>query len=121
MIQQNVLAPVPSSARFLTFVLKDGADPTRSLRRLADAPHDPAVIVGVGAPLAHCVPGWRPFPSTMKRFPSTQGAVWASLGHHDRGEQLDAAVALAAALGDDMKLVEEIDAFAYRGGRDLSG
>lgn len=122
MIQQNVLAPVPSSARFLTFALKNGMDPGPTLRRLADVPHDPATIVGLGAPVAARVPGLRPFPSSLAPlFPATQHAVWATIGHSDRGEQLDASVALATTLAEAFVVVEEVDAFAYRGGRDLSG
>jgi putative iron-dependent peroxidase len=122
MIQQNILAAIPSSARFLTFALKDGADPVPTLRRLADAPHDPATIVGVGAPVAARVAGLRPFPSNLApMFPATQHALWATIGHSDRGEQLDASVLLATHLAESFVVVEEVDAFAYRGGRDLSG
>ncbi len=122
MIQQNVLAPVPSSARFLTFALKDGVDPVPTLRRLADVTHDPATIVGLGAPVAARVNGLRSFPTALApTFPATQHAVWATVGHSDRGEQLDASVALATHLAEAFVVVEEVDAFAYRGGRDLSG
>lgn len=121
-MSQNVLAPIPSSARFLTFAVKEGADPVPSLRRLADVTHDAATVVGVGHPVAAAVTGLRPFPSTMTRlFPSTQHALWATIGHADRGAQLDAAVALAATVAEAFVVVEEVDAFAYRGGRDLSG
>ena len=108
MIQQNILAPVPSSARFLTFSLKEGADPGPALRRLADGAHDPATIVGLGAPVAARVAGLRTFPTSLApTFPATQHAVWATIGHSDRGEQLDASVALAAALAEAFALVEE--------------
>lgn len=118
MIQPQILAPVPLGARFLTFSLRaPGSDPAAALARLGS---DPAIVLGLGAGLGRPIDGLRPFP-VMPAFPSTQGAVWAAVCHGDRGAQLDAAVALAAALGDGFVLDEEIDCFLYRGGRDLSG
>lgn len=125
---QRLLAPPPPSARFLTFSLGADVEPARvaeALARLAATPHDPAVIVAVGAPtaarLGRAVPGLRPFPTDQPLFPSTQAALWAVVGHADPGARLDAGVALAHALRPAFAVVEEIDAFMYRGGRDLSG
>jgi putative iron-dependent peroxidase len=122
--QPGILAPPPLSAHFVTFALGAGADVPRALDRLARAPFDSATVVGVGAPLAAAagvrLEGLRAFPA-LTPFPSTQAALWLALLHPDRGAAFDAGRAFAALLGDGFSIVEEIDAFVYRGGRDLSG
>src|SRR6185437_12837705 len=87
----------------------------------------PAVI-GLGAPLVAAlgaaVDGLRPFPALTGpgvAFPSTQGAVWAYLPGEDRGEILDRALSLGKALGEGFSLDEEVEAYKYAGGRDLTG
>jgi putative iron-dependent peroxidase len=95
------------------------------LVRLAGWQCDPSVIVGLGEPLLTAakapIEGMRAFPADLPLFPATQHALWAAFGHADRGAAFDAGRALAAVLGDGFEVVEEIDAFVYRGGRDLSG
>lgn len=122
--QPGILAAVPAAARYLTFDLRAEADPRLALDRLARAPHDPSTVVGVGAPLAAAVgarvEGLRAFPA-LTPFPSTQSALWLALLHADRGAAFDAGRAFAAMLGESFAVVEEVDAFVYRGGRDLSG
>ena len=119
--QPAILEPVPASARFVTFGLAPGADPRPALARLAQAPHDERTVLGFGAPVVRgSLDGLRPFPSDLTLFPSTQAAVWAYLAHPDRGAAFDAGRALYRLLGDAFLVVEEIDAFKYRSGRDLS-
>jgi putative iron-dependent peroxidase len=123
--QPAILAPVPDSACFATFALRPGGDPRGALERLARRPHDPASVVGLAAPLlaaigAH-IDGLRVFPQDVPQFPSTQAALWLARSHSDRGVAFDAGTAFAALLGDAFTVVEEVDAFVYRGGRDLSG
>jgi putative iron-dependent peroxidase len=80
------------------------------------------MVLGFGAPLVGFrVPGLRPFPTNLRLFPSTQAAAWVFLAHPDRGEQFDAALTLSRRLSPALRLVEEIEAFMYREGRDLSG
>jgi putative iron-dependent peroxidase len=101
-IQPAILAPVPAHGRFL---------------------------VGLGAPLVgiaagHGVPGLRPFPALAAAgcsFPSTQGALFVFLGGDDPGEVLQRASALERSLGAVFCIDEEVHAFRYAGGRDLSG
>jgi putative iron-dependent peroxidase len=122
--QPGILAAPPPAARFVTFALGPGGDPRRALGELARATHDPATVVGLGAPLAAAVgtrvEGLRAFPA-LTPFPSTQAALWLALLHPDRGAAFDAGRAFAALLGAGFSIVEEVDAFVYRGGRDLSG
>lgn len=122
---QRVLSPPPASARFVTLGLLDGVDPVPALRTLA-ANYDPAAVVGIGAPvvrrLGRSVPGLVGFPDDLSALmPSTQGAVWLALLHDDRGDQLDASLRLTDRIADAFVIREEVDAFSYRGGRDLSG
>lgn len=122
---QRVLSPPPASARFLTLHLVDGGDHADALRAFA-AHADPSAIVGVGAPtaarLGKAVPGLVPFPAELAPLmPAEQGALWLALLHDDRGDQLDASLRLTDLVTGAFAVDEEIDAFSYRGGRDLSG
>jgi putative iron-dependent peroxidase len=118
--QPAILRPPPGAGRFVTFELT-GAAPG-SLERLERLEADPHAVVGLGTPLiGRALEGLRPFPADLPMFPSTQHALWLFLGHSDRGAAFDAGRAFARALGPGFKVVEEIDAFQYRGGRDLSG
>lgn len=116
---------MPEAGRFLTFALRDGADPQAALQALASVPLDRKTIVGLGAPfvalLGSGVEGLRPFPTDLPLFPSTQSSVWLFLGHADRTVAFDAVHRWARALADSFEVVEEIEAFKYRDGRDLSG
>ncbi|MBI1944813.1 MAG: Dyp-type peroxidase [Deltaproteobacteria bacterium] len=122
---QRVLSPPPASARFLTLRLVDGGDHGEALRVLARHT-DSSAVVGVGAPLVdrlgRAVPGLAPFPAELAPLmPATQGALWLALLHDDRGDQLDASLRLTDLVAGAFAIDEEIDAFSYRGGRDLSG
>jgi putative iron-dependent peroxidase len=123
--QPAILALQPAAARFLTFGLRPGADPGALVRRLAEADHDPKTVVGVGLPLAQRaglhIDGLRGFPGDLMPFPATQHALWLALTHGEGGALFDAGRAFARRVAADLELVEEIDAFFYRGGRDLSG
>jgi putative iron-dependent peroxidase len=116
---------VPSTARYVTFALRGGADAEVLLGALAAAPADPQAVVGIGAPLARLgrrpVTGLRPFPADLPPFPSTQQALWLCLGHGDPGRAFEAGRAFAARLGAGLEVADEIDGFVYRGGRDLTG
>jgi putative iron-dependent peroxidase len=123
--QPAILAPPPSVARFVTFDLHAAADPAAALRALAGAEHDPKTVVGVGTPLVERlgrpVAGLRAFPADVPPFPSTPHAAWIFLAHGDSTHLFDAGRALSLRLRGLLDVVDEIDAFAYREGRDLSG
>jgi putative iron-dependent peroxidase len=123
--QPAILAPPPSAARFVTFALADGAEPAALLRALDTLPCDPKTVVGIGLPIvetAGCtLAGLRGFPADLPAFPATQRALWLFLAHADRGEMFDAGRAFARRFAGALTAVEEVDAFGYRGGRDLSG
>ncbi len=126
--QPGILAPVPSSARFLVLGLAPGADPRAALSRVGAARFDAGTVIGLGEPLVRAlgraVPGLRAFPGLSGpgcAFPSTQGALWAVVGGDDPGALLHRARALVELCGDAFRLDEEVHAFAYAGGRDLTG
>lgn len=125
--QTAILAPVPSNALVLTFGLAPG-DAREALARVRELAADPAVILGLGAPLLAAagrpLAGLRAFPALAGpgcAFPSTQGALWARLTGDDPGAALHGARALRAALGDAFRVDEEVSLFVHAGGRDLSG
>ncbi|HKQ71372.1 MAG TPA: Dyp-type peroxidase [Polyangiaceae bacterium] len=123
--QPAILTSVPPRARFVLLGLRDGVDPRPTLVGLAARPHDPKAVVGLGAPLVDRlganVSGLRAFPGDMAIFPATQHAIWLALTHADAGDVFDAGRAHRSILGNAFDVVEEIDAFVYRGGKDLSG
>jgi putative iron-dependent peroxidase len=120
--QPAILAPAPAVARFVSFALHPAADGAAVLATLAALEADPQTVMGVGVPLAGLsVPGLRAFPGDLPPFPSTQGALWLALAHGDGSRMFDAGRAFANRFRGALMVVEEVDAFAYRGGRDLSG
>ena len=126
--QPGILAPVPPHARYLTFALKQGAKPQSKLRALAAAADGKACVVGIGSVLAFAlekeIAGLRPFPHTSAEgveVPSTPAALWCWLRGDDRGEIVLRARAIEKILAPAFEVAGSIDAFKYRGGRDLTG
>jgi putative iron-dependent peroxidase len=142
LVQPAILAPVPPVGTALVFDLDPGMDPRPGLTALRTEPADGCTILGLGAPLALAmrarVEGLRGFPAlrscdphdTSSRgslsgagvaFPSTQGALWVFLRGTERGTVLDRAMGIQRKLGAGWRLLDEVDAFRYREGRDLTG
>lgn len=126
--QLTILDPPPTQARYLVFGARPDRDPRAALARLGSVTAGWPAVIGLGAPLVEAlgarIDGLRAFPSLAGRgvaFPATQGALWIYLAGDDRGVLLDRGFAVAAALGDDLRLEEEVDAFKYGAGRDLTG
>jgi len=125
--QPAILRPVPRCARFLTLDLTTGSDPRATLARLAELPADASQVIGVGVPLLQALggtlPGLRPFPvvsGPAGTFPSTQGALWIGLTGDDPGAVLLGARRTLAALGDGLRVEEDVATFKYADGRDLT-
>ena len=126
--QPAILAPVPPVGTALVFDLDPGADPRPGLTALRGEPADGSAVLGIGAPLALAmrarVEGLRGFPALSGvgvAFPSTQGALWVFLRGGERGTVLDRAMSIQRKLGAGWRLMDEVDAFRYREGRDLTG
>ncbi|MDB4957944.1 MAG: hypothetical protein JWO36_5513 [Myxococcales bacterium] len=126
--QPAILAPVPPIARYLVLGMHADCDPRAALARLRDFAVEASTAIGIGDPLVRAAGGsisrLRAFPGISGQgsvYPSTQGMLWAFLGGTDPGEALIRARALLALIGDGFFVQEEVLAFKYAEGRDLSG
>jgi putative iron-dependent peroxidase len=126
--QPTILAPPTAAGRFITLGLTGDARPRDVVDRLGTLPVGEGLVVGIGDPLVKAIgatiPGLRAFPSVSGpggAFPSTQGAIWLFVGGTDPGEILHRARRLTAALGDFVRIDEDLPSFVYSGGRDLTG
>lgn len=129
--QTAILAPIAGAARFLHFQLAADVDPRAALEQVAAtsaALGTSRVVVGLGEPfvraLGRRLDGLRGFPGLSGpgvSVPSTQTALWIAVYGEDGSEALDRADAAIAALRTAFVLEEEVGAFVYDGGRDLTG
>jgi putative iron-dependent peroxidase len=126
--QPGVLAPVPAFARATEWDLAHDAAPAAVRAALGGLRPDRALVVGIGAPLAHYLGIARselhPFPAMSGAgvaAPSTQRALWTRVSGADPGEALHADRAVARALAPLLHPVRSADLFRYGEGRDLSG
>jgi putative iron-dependent peroxidase len=123
--QTAILTPLPPAGRFLDLALSPGADANAALRRVATIAPGAVDAIGLGPPLVGpAIAGLRAFPSLTGHgvsIPSSQCAVWAFLGGDDAGELVHRARALLSHLGDAFVVDDDVTAFQYAGGRDLSG
>lgn len=125
--QPTILEPVPPVATIMVFDLEPGGDPRHGLDAVSLLPTRSRSVVGVGQPMALAleakVPGLRGFAALSGvgvSFPSNQGALWIAIGGDEHGEVLDLALEVRRKLRG-FRLLETVDAFRYRGGRDLTG
>lgn len=129
--QKGILDPVPPLGAVLIFDADPGLDVRPALEALRGEPAREDVTIGLGEPLVlsllgceHAGFGLRTFPALSGvgvAFPSTQGALFLSIRGEERGEVLDRAMELQRKIGAGWRLMEEVDTFRYRGGRDLTG
>jgi len=124
--QKTILEPVPPVASVLVFDLEPSADPRAGLDALRTLPSERAVV-GIGQPLVLAleqkVPGLRGFCAVSGvgvSFPSNQGALYVSIAGDEQGDVLDRALEVRRNLVG-FRLLEEVNTFRYRGGRDLTG
>jgi len=128
LVQASILAAIPPVGAALVFDLDPGVDPRPGLRAIRGEAIDGCVALGIGAPLAlamHArIEGLRGFPALSGvgvAFPSTQGALWVYVRGEEHGTVLDRCMGIQRKLGTGWRLMEEVDAFRYRQGRDLTG
>jgi putative iron-dependent peroxidase len=127
-MQPGILAPAPKLARYLTFSLKAGTQPKKTLRQLADIADGDLVVVGIGQPTVVAasgrIDGLRTFPTNFGSglvLPSTSAALWCWLRGSDRGALLHLSRNVVDAVSSAFSLDSVIDAFQYDTGRDLTG
>ncbi|WP_295487009.1 Dyp-type peroxidase [uncultured Pseudomonas sp.] len=126
--QQGLLAtPVPVHARHLFFALQQIDAAAAALEALLGEVDGRSLILGIGLPLSRAlgrdIPGLRSFPQldAVVENPSTQHALWLWLRSDERGDLFLRAQALEQALAPAFTLVDSVDGFLHRGGRDLTG
>ncbi|MFO0640944.1 MAG: Dyp-type peroxidase [Polyangiaceae bacterium] len=125
--QPAVLAQVPAEGTFLTLDLAhvgSAAHVLEAVKRL-DARDD--MVLGLGEPLVRgaglALEGLRGFPALAGpsvAVPSTQASLFVFLAGGEGGERVHRARELVASLGE-VRVVDDVPAFSYAGGRDLSG
>lgn len=126
--QAGILVPVPRHARYLTFSLKQGAQPREAVKALAAAADGETCVVGLGALLLFAlqkgIEGLRPFPhhrGESFEVPSTPAALWCWLRGEDRGEIALRGRAIEKMLAPAFETTSVIDAFRHGRGLDLTG
>ncbi|HCM40391.1 MAG: hypothetical protein A2070_07685 [Bdellovibrionales bacterium GWC1_52_8] len=133
--QPGILADVPRTARFVVAGFKPKQPPKQqkedalaALKLLSTLELPKGAVIGLGQPLISAakiqIEGLRPFTALrtpMIAYPSTQGALWTYFPGEDPGETLLSARNFFAALGPDFQIEEDVLAYKYAEGRDLSG
>jgi porphyrinogen peroxidase len=125
--QASILEPIPLVGRSLTFRVAPETDIAEALRRLRDGLSPDCGVVGIGEPvilaLGQPVDGLRTFPAMSGpacSVPSTQQALCFLLRGPDRGAVFDLTQDIRELVADAFLLVDSVDTFKYREGRDLT-
>lgn len=126
--QPGILAPLCAFGRSLGFALKSDVEFRAGLRALQQAFVPDWGVVGLGEPLVRAlgatVPGLRTFPALSGpgcSAPSRQHALWVFLGAEDRSVVFERSEAVVDLLAGAFDLVDAVDTFKFREGRDLTG
>lgn len=128
--QPGILSPIPAAARHLRFQLADSAPQALrdALGRLRAEADGDATVVGLGLPLVEALgvhlPGLGDFPefvSDAASIPSTPAALWCWLRGDDLGELLHRARRIAHLLAPALVPCQNLEAFRYERGLDLTG
>jgi len=128
--QPAILQPIPSLARYVTYTLLPGADPSAELRVLKNASDGENTVAGLGlslvSALGRVIDELRAFPEFSGRgidVPSTPAALLLWLRGTDRGELLHRHRGFDSLLAESFRSTQVIDAFTYdgRARRDLTG
>jgi putative iron-dependent peroxidase len=125
--QASILEPIPLVGRSLTFRVAPETDIPNALRRLRDGLSPDCGVVGIGEPVALALgkplDGLRTFPAMSGpacSVPSTQQALCFLLRGPDRGAVFDLTQDIRTMVAEAFLLVDSVDTFKYREGRDLT-
>lgn len=125
--QAAILEPIPFVGRSLTFRVAPETDVEAALRRLRDGLSLECGVVGIGEPVAlalgKTIDGLRTFPAMSGpacSVPSTQQALCFLLRGKDRGTVFDLTQDIRELAAEAFVLVDSVDTFKYREGRDLT-
>lgn len=129
--QPAILQPVPAHASYLSWTLTPGTDPEtlrqviRTLLAQTDGDH---LVTGLGAALLQALQSpvngvytFSGIEDSLVTWPASPAALWLWLRADERGALLHRQLQLSALLAPAFCLQQQLSAFCYAGGRDLSG
>lgn len=130
--QPAILAAPPEQARFLLFDMRAGDvavdDVRETLSTMSAEVDGMATVLGLGAPLLsylECdLAGLRSFPAWSGKGVAgiaQQHCLWLWLRGRDQGELMHRSLAMSQLLAPAFQLIDEVQTFKYRSGRDLTG
>jgi len=127
MTQPAILQDLPPASAFL--ILRRSADDvSKEIKKLCQRAPAEGWIVGFGIDLldhlGSPVPGLERFPTDFGgsiKVPSTQADLWVRVGGTDPGKVLHGVRAVRSILEPGFSVEEDVRAFVYDGGRDLTG
>jgi putative iron-dependent peroxidase len=127
-IQPGILAPIPKFASYLFFHALPNADLPAALLRLRSLADGSRVVVGLGQSLVlalgRAIDGLHDFPSYALPgcdIPATPSALCCWLREDERGELIHLSRAVEQALAGAFVLQQQVEAFKYKTGLDLTG
>ncbi|MFZ6741772.1 Dyp-type peroxidase [Undibacterium sp. JH2W] len=131
LFQEGILQTVPAHAVYLSLNIKAGIDAAtlkKVVRALADKTDGQNLVIGFGASLLQVlgseIAGMKEFhgiQGSRMRLPATPAALWCWLRQHERGDLVRPLQQLMSVLAPAFELQQQVDAFKYQEGRDLSG
>ncbi len=131
LFQEGILQAVPAHAVYLSLNIKAGTDVATIksvLRALADKADGQNLVTGFGASLLQVlgseIAGMKEFhgiEGSRMRLPATPAALWCWLRQHERGDLVRHRQELMQILAPAFEVQQQVDAFKYKEGRDLSG
>jgi putative iron-dependent peroxidase len=126
--QSGIVAPVPTRGRNLQLKARPGGEIRPALERLSRMTWGDELVIGFGpsvfATLGVQLGKLRQFPvfhEALVDVPITPAAIWLWVRGEDPGVLVEKSKEVASLLTPEFFVVEAIDTFKYREGRDLSG
>ncbi|MFZ6655122.1 Dyp-type peroxidase [Undibacterium sp. TJN19] len=129
--QEGILQAVPAHAVYLTLKLKNDSSAAllqQVLRELAAHADGNTLVIGIGASLAAAlgqpIEGlveFKDVADSRVRLPATPAALWCWLRQTERGALVMQLHQLLKMLAPAFEVQQQLDAFKYKEGRDLSG
>ena len=129
--QAPILDALPAHATYLSFDLQENTDPSAvkaALKQLQPLVDGVRIVLGIGTALTQAlrteVDGLYEFAgiaNSKVHLPATPAALWLWLRENERGELLHQQQRVVRALGPIFQLQQEVSAFKYGSGRDLTG
>lgn len=127
-VQAGILAPIPKFASYLFFHALPNADLSAALLRLSQLADGTRMVIGLGQSLilalGHSIDGLHDFPSYALPgcdIPATPSALCCWLREDERGELIHLTRHIEQVLAGAFVLEQQVEAFKYKNGLDLTG